>query len=107
MVRTRLECTIKANCPYLRKDIYYLERIQQAAKGWIAILNTKQVRERFFCDVFKWTGSTMGHKKTHFWVLDRAYKAKLKKDALPRNLSFLRYYFAVQKAELSRSISHG
>ncbi len=35
LVRPRLECTIKANCPYLRKDIYHLEIKQLAATRWV------------------------------------------------------------------------
>ncbi len=31
LVRPHLEYAIQANCPYLNKDIYHLERIQRAA----------------------------------------------------------------------------
>ncbi len=33
--RPHLEYAIQANCPYLKKDIYHLERIQRAATRWV------------------------------------------------------------------------
>ncbi len=35
LVRPHLEHAIQANCPYLKKDIYHLERIQRLATRWV------------------------------------------------------------------------
>ncbi len=35
LVRPHLEYAIRANCPYLKKDINHLERIQRAATRWV------------------------------------------------------------------------
>ncbi len=35
LVRPHLEYAIQANCPYLKKGIYHLERIQRAATRWV------------------------------------------------------------------------
>ncbi len=35
LVRPHFEYAIQANCPYLKKDIYHLERIQRAATRWV------------------------------------------------------------------------
>ncbi len=34
LVRHHLEYAMQANCPYLKKDINHLERIQRAATRW-------------------------------------------------------------------------
>ncbi len=43
LVRPHLEYTIQANCPYLKKDINHLKRIQRAATKWLKGL-TYEVR---------------------------------------------------------------
>ncbi len=35
LVRTHLEYAIQANCPYLKKDICHLERLQRASTRWV------------------------------------------------------------------------
>ncbi len=35
LVRSHLEYAIQANCPYLKKDINHLERIQRTATRWV------------------------------------------------------------------------
>ncbi len=46
LVRPHLEYAIQANCPYLKKDIYHLERIQRAAKRWVKGLRDRSYEER-------------------------------------------------------------
>ncbi len=48
LVRPHLENANQANCPYLRKDTFYLERIQQAATRWV-----KGLRDLYYEDRFK------------------------------------------------------
>ncbi len=46
LVRPHLEYAIQANCPYLKKDIYHLERIQRAATRWVKGLRDLSYEER-------------------------------------------------------------
>ncbi len=46
LVRPHLEYAIQANCPYLKKDIYHLERIQRAARRWVKGLRDLSYEER-------------------------------------------------------------
>ncbi len=46
LVRPHLEYAIQANCPYLKKDIYHLERIQRAAARWVKSLRDLSYEER-------------------------------------------------------------
>ncbi len=43
LVRRHLEYAIQANCPYLKKDIYHLERIQRAAMRWVKGLSYEEM----------------------------------------------------------------
>ncbi len=45
-MRPHLEYAIQANCPYLKKDINHLERIQRAAKRWVKGLRGLTYEER-------------------------------------------------------------
>ncbi len=45
-VRPNPEYAIQANCPYLKKDIYHLERIQRAATRWVKGLRGLSYEER-------------------------------------------------------------
>ncbi len=38
LLRPHLKCAIQANCPYLKKDINHLERIQMRATRWVKSL---------------------------------------------------------------------
>ncbi len=44
LVRPHLECVIQANCPYLKKDINHLERIQKGR--WVKGLRGLTYEER-------------------------------------------------------------
>ncbi len=46
LVRPHLEYVIQANCPYLKKDINHLERIQRAATRWVKDLRGLTYEER-------------------------------------------------------------
>ncbi len=46
LVRPHLEHATEANCPYLKKDIYHLERIQRAATRWVKGLRDLSYEER-------------------------------------------------------------
>ncbi len=46
LVRPHLEYAIKANCPYLKKNIYHLERIHRAATRWVKGLKDLSYEER-------------------------------------------------------------
>ncbi len=46
LVRPHLEYAIQANCPYLKMDIYHLERIQRAATRWVKGLRGLSYEER-------------------------------------------------------------
>ncbi len=46
LVRPHLEYAIQANCPYLKKDIYHLERIQRVATRWVKGLRDLSYEER-------------------------------------------------------------
>ncbi len=46
LVRPRLEYAIKANCPYLKKDINHLERIQRVVTRWVKGLRGFTYEER-------------------------------------------------------------
>ncbi len=46
LVRPHLQYAIQANCLYLKKDIYYLERIQRAAMRWVKSLRDLSYEER-------------------------------------------------------------
>ncbi len=46
LVRPHLEYAIQANCPYLKKDIYHLERIRRAATRWVKGLRDLSYEER-------------------------------------------------------------
>ncbi len=46
LVRPHLEYAIQANCPYLKKDIYHLERIQRTATRWVKGLWDLSYEER-------------------------------------------------------------
>ncbi len=45
-MRPHLEYAIQANCPYLKKDIYHLERIQRAATRWVKGLRDVSYEKR-------------------------------------------------------------
>ncbi len=45
-MKPHLEHAIQANCPYLKKDIYHLERIQWAATRWVKGLRDLNYEER-------------------------------------------------------------
>ncbi len=40
LVRPHLEYATQANCPYLKMDIYHLERMQRTATRWGKVLGT-------------------------------------------------------------------
>ncbi len=44
--RPHLEYAIQANCPYLKMDIYHLERIQRAATRWVKGLRDFNYEDR-------------------------------------------------------------
>ncbi len=46
LVRPHLEYAIQANCPYLKKAIYHLERIQLAATRWVKGFRDLSYEER-------------------------------------------------------------
>ncbi len=46
LVRPHLEYAIQANCPYLKKDINHLERIQRATTRWVKGLRGLTYEER-------------------------------------------------------------
>ncbi len=46
LVRPHLEYAIQANSPYLKKNIYHLERIQRAATRWVEDLRDLSYEER-------------------------------------------------------------
>ncbi len=46
LVRPHLEYANQANCPYLKKDIYHLERTQRAAMRWVKGLRDLSYEER-------------------------------------------------------------
>ncbi len=46
LVRPHLEYAIQANGPFLKKDIYHLERIQRAATRWVKGLRDLSYEER-------------------------------------------------------------
>ncbi len=46
LVRPHLEKAIQANCPYLKVDIYHLERIQRAATRWVKGLRDLNYEEK-------------------------------------------------------------
>ncbi len=46
LVRPQLECAIQVTCPYLKKDMYLLERIQRAATRWVKGLGDLNYEER-------------------------------------------------------------
>ncbi len=46
LVKPYLEYAIQANCPYLKKDIYHLERIQRAATNWAKGLRNLSYEDR-------------------------------------------------------------
>ncbi len=46
LVRPHLEQSIQVNCPYLKKDIYHLERIQRAATRWVKGLRDLSYEDR-------------------------------------------------------------
>ncbi len=46
LVRPHLEYAIQANCPYLKKDIYHIERIQRTATRWVKGLRDLSYQER-------------------------------------------------------------
>ncbi len=46
LVRSHLEYAVLANCPYPKKDIYHLERIQRAATRWVKSLRDLSYEER-------------------------------------------------------------
>ncbi len=46
MARPHLEYAIQANCPYLKKDINHLERIQRAETRWVKVLKSLTYEER-------------------------------------------------------------
>ncbi len=46
LVRPHLEYAIQANCPYLKKDINHLERIQRAVTRWVEGLRGLTYEER-------------------------------------------------------------
>ncbi len=46
LVRPHLEYAILANRPYLKKDIYHLERIQRAATRWVKGLRDLNYEDR-------------------------------------------------------------
>ncbi len=47
LVRPHLEYAIQANCPYFKKDISHLERIQRAATRWVKGLRNLHYEDRF------------------------------------------------------------
>ncbi len=46
LVRPHLEYAIQANCPYLKQDIYHLERIQRAATRRVKCLRGLNYEDR-------------------------------------------------------------
>ncbi len=46
LVRPHPEYAIPANCPYLKKDIYHLEKSQRAATRWVKGLRDLSYEER-------------------------------------------------------------
>ncbi len=46
LLRPHLEYAIQANCPYLKKDINHLERIQRAAIRWVKGFRSLTYEER-------------------------------------------------------------
>ncbi len=46
LMRPHLEYAIQANCPYLKKDIYHLKRIQRASTRWVKGLRDLSYEER-------------------------------------------------------------
>ncbi len=46
LLRPHLEYAIQANCPYLKKDIYHLERIQRASTRWVKGLRDLSYEDR-------------------------------------------------------------
>ncbi len=47
LVRPHIEYAIQANCPYLEKDIYHMERIQGAVTRWVNCFRGLTYEERF------------------------------------------------------------
>ncbi len=50
LVRPRLEYAIQANCPYLKKGICQLKRIQRAAMRWVKGLSDLIYKDRLKLD---------------------------------------------------------
>ncbi len=46
LVGPHREYTIQANCPYLKKDIHHLVRIQLAATRWVKGRDSKPLKKR-------------------------------------------------------------
>ncbi len=46
MVKWATKALIQANCPYLKMDIYHLERTQRAATRWVKGIRDLNYRER-------------------------------------------------------------